>query len=296
MQTKKIDPRDMPPRNFVFLVDSSGSMQPENRLPLLKKSLGMLVDQLGERDRVAIVTYAGEARLVLDATSGDRREAIRSAINSLHSGGSTNGGGGIVMAYDIAAKNLIAGGLNRVILGTDGDFNVGVSDDGSLVRMIEERRKSGVFLTILGYGMGNLRDWAREARPSRQRALRHARLRTSPAAVRRAARASSPSPRTPQVPDRVQSIEDRRLPARRLREPAGWLIRDFNDDAKDAGDPAAGTASPCCTSWCPPAPTQVPGIDPLKYQKLELTKAAESDEWLTLKLRYKDPKRRRASC
>src|SRR5262249_11745001 len=140
LRARTLDAESLPPRNFVFLVDTSGSMQAYNRLPLLKESLGLLVDQLTARDRVAIVAYAGYAGLVLPATPGNRREVIRAAIDGLHASGSTNGGEGIVLAYRLAQENFIKGGLNRVILGTDGDFNVGVTNEGDLTRLIDEKR------------------------------------------------------------------------------------------------------------------------------------------------------------
>src|SRR5262249_2013113 len=158
LAARKLDPAQMPPRNLVFLIDTSGSMGPPTPLPLLKSSLRLLVDQLTPRDRVAIVAYAGSAGLVLPSTPGSERDTIRDSLDRLHAGGSTNGGEGIVLAYQIAQKNFIKGGVNRVILGTDGDFNVGVTSEGELVRLIEQKRKSNVYLTILGFGMGNLKD------------------------------------------------------------------------------------------------------------------------------------------
>src|SRR5262249_5800656 len=158
VQSRKMDPKQMPPRNFTFLVDVSGSMSPENRLPLLKESLKMLAEQLTEKDRVSIVVYAGSSGLVLPPTPGNNKGLILGAIDRLSAGGSTNGGEGIVLAYKTAEESFIKDGVNRVILGTDGDFNVGVTNQGDLVRLIEEKRKSGVFLSVLGFGMGNLKD------------------------------------------------------------------------------------------------------------------------------------------
>ena len=145
-----------PASNLVFLLDVSGSMQPANRLPLLKQSLGLLIDQLGAEDRVAIVVYAGSSGCVLESTH-DKAE-MRLALGRLEAGGSTNGGSGIQLAYDIAKKNFIKGGVNRVILGTDGDWNVGITNQNDLFDLITQRAKSGVFLTALGFGMGNLKD------------------------------------------------------------------------------------------------------------------------------------------
>ncbi len=158
IQGEKIDVGQLPASNLVFLIDVSGSMSSENKLPLVKQSLSMLTDQLRPNDRVAIVVYAGAAGLVLESTSGADKPKIKAALEALESGGSTAGGAGIKLAYETARKNLIANGNNRVILCSDGDFNVGVSSEDELVKLIESERKSGVYLTILGYGMGNYQD------------------------------------------------------------------------------------------------------------------------------------------
>jgi len=158
IQGEKIDIGQLPASNLVFLIDVSGSMSSENKLPLVKQSLSMLTDQLRPNDRVAIVVYAGAAGLVLESTSGADKPKIKAALEALESGGSTAGGAGIKLAYETARKNLIANGNNRVILCSDGDFNVGVSSEDELVKLIENERKSGVYLTILGYGMGNYQD------------------------------------------------------------------------------------------------------------------------------------------
>src|SRR6185503_8269502 len=153
-----VAPAQVPARNLVFLVDVSGSMEDENKLPLVKSALRLLVPQLTAKDRVALVVYAGSSGLVLDATPGDRHEVILDALGRLEAGGSTNGAEGIQLAYDVATRHHIANGVNRVILCTDGDFNVGVSDEGSLTRLVEKEKERGVFLSVLGFGMGNLKD------------------------------------------------------------------------------------------------------------------------------------------
>ena len=158
LQGKKISMENAPPSNLVFLIDVSGSMQPSDRLPLLKNSLPFLVNQLTSKDRVSIVTYAGSSGLALASTSANNKGEILGAIENLESGGSTNGGGGIQLAYRMAQENFIQGGNNRVILATDGDFNVGLSSDDELVKLIENKRQSGVFLSVLGVGKGNLND------------------------------------------------------------------------------------------------------------------------------------------
>lgn len=158
LKAKTIAEDKRPATNLVFLIDVSGSMAAENKLPLVKQALSVLVSKMGEDDQIAIVTYAGEAGLKLNSTSGSQRAVIQKAIDSLQSGGSTNGAAGINIAYDTAIQSFIKGGANRVILCTDGDFNVGVSDDNTLVEMIQEKAASGVFLSVFGFGMGNLKD------------------------------------------------------------------------------------------------------------------------------------------
>jgi Ca-activated chloride channel family protein len=158
IQGKKIETKNLPPSNLVFLIDVSGSMSSEDKLPLVQKSLSMLVDQLSQQDNIAIVVYAGNAGLVLPSTSAAHKQVIKNAIQNLRAGGSTAGGAGIELAYKIAISNFKKEGNNRVLLCTDGDFNVGVSSDDALVKLIEEKRKSGVFLSVFGFGMGNYKD------------------------------------------------------------------------------------------------------------------------------------------
>ena len=158
LQAKDLPIDELPNSNLVFLIDVSGSMSDENKLPLLKKSLNLLVDKLRSDDKVSIVTYAGSASVVLKPTSGNDKNAIKNAIENLSASGSTAGADGIILAYDLAEKNFIKNGNNRVVLATDGDFNVGLSSEKELEDLIEQKRKSGVFLTCLGYGMGNYKD------------------------------------------------------------------------------------------------------------------------------------------
>jgi hypothetical protein len=158
LQGKVIAPEDLPPRNLVFLVDVSGSMMTPDRLPLVKRSLTYLVEHLSEQDKVALVVYAGAAGVVLPPTSGADKAAILEAIGRLEAGGSTNGGAGIQRAYALARQSFVEGGINRVVLASDGDFNVGVTSRSELVKLIERERESGVFLSVLGYGMGNYQD------------------------------------------------------------------------------------------------------------------------------------------
>ncbi|MCG9898624.1 MAG: von Willebrand factor type A domain-containing protein [Hydrotalea sp.] len=158
LQAKQLSTNELPPSHFVFLVDVSGSMMPANRLPLVKEGLLMLVEQLREQDRISIVVYASGTGVVLPSTSGYQKELIRKAINSLQAGGQTAGASGIQLAYKLAQENYVENGNNRVILCTDGDFNVGVSSDAALEKMIEQKRSTGIYLSVLGFGMGNYKD------------------------------------------------------------------------------------------------------------------------------------------
>jgi Ca-activated chloride channel family protein len=158
LQAPAIADADVPARNLTFLLDVSGSMSDPNKLPLLKQAMGLLVETLRPQDRVAIVVYAGSEGLALPPTEGSDKATIRAALADLTAGGSTNGAAGIQLAYQLAQKTFIEGGINRVILCTDGDFNVGVTSEGDLTRLIEEKREAGVFLTVLGFGFGNLKD------------------------------------------------------------------------------------------------------------------------------------------
>ena len=158
LRGKDIDKSELPPSNLVFLLDVSGSMDQPNKLPLLKSALKLLVNELRAQDRVAIVVYAGAAGVVLESTPGNHKEIIMQALDNLQAGGSTAGGQGIMLAYKIAEKNFIREGNNRIILATDGDFNVGVSDNASMERLVEEKRGLGVYMTVLGFGMGNIKD------------------------------------------------------------------------------------------------------------------------------------------
>ncbi|MDX1396722.1 MAG: von Willebrand factor type A domain-containing protein [Gemmatimonadota bacterium] len=163
VQGRSVDLEDLPPGNLVFLLDVSGSMHAPDKLPLLKQSMRLLVNELRAEDRVAVVVYAGAAGLVLESTSGRHKERILEAIERLEAGGSTAGGAGLRLAYDVARRNFAEGGNNRVILATDGDFNVGASSDAEMTRLIEKEREAGTFLTVLGFGMGNLKDSKMEA-------------------------------------------------------------------------------------------------------------------------------------
>ncbi len=292
LKGKQFDADHLPPRNFVFLVDTSGSMDEPNRLPLLKAGLSMLVEQLNENDRVSIVQYAGRAGLVLPPTPGDEKAEIRRALDSLYASGSTNGGEGIVLAYRLAEKTFIQGGINRVILGTDGDFNVGVTDAGSLVRLIEQKRKTGVYLTVLGFGMGNLKN--AEMEQLAHHGNGHYAYIDSEIEARKVFVEQGLSLVTIAKDVKLQvEFNPAKVGAYRLIGYENKLLRaeEFNDDGKNAGDLGVGHTVTALYEIVPAGlPLPTPGVDPLKYQKtVQPTDRAASGEWLTVKLRYKDP-------
>jgi Ca-activated chloride channel family protein len=291
MQARLFDATKRPPRNLVFLVDTSGSMDEPNRLPLLKRSLEMLVGQLDEDDRVAIVTYAGNTGLVLPSIPGNLKGEILAALGRLDAGGSTNGGAGIALAYRIACKNYIRGGLNRVILGTDGDFNVGTTG-ADLVHLVEDQRRAGVYLTILGFGMGNLKYDIME-KLSQAGNGHHAYI-DSEAEARKVFIEQGATLVTVAKDVKLQvEFNPQRVAGYRLVGYENRLLQaqDFNDDAKNAGAIGSGHTVTALYELVPAGrPVPAPGIDPLKYQEpATTTPAADSGEWLTVKLRYKDP-------
>ncbi|MFH1037420.1 MAG: von Willebrand factor type A domain-containing protein [PVC group bacterium] len=285
--------KQRPPGNLVFLLDVSGSMSPSNKLPLLKRAMKMLVEQLNGNDRVAIVVYAGASGLVLPSTTGDNQEALRDALERLESGGSTNGGAGIQLAYDTAAQHFIDGGVNRVILATDGDFNVGVTNRGDLVRLIEDKAKSGVFLTVLGFGMGNIKDSALEQLADKGNG-NYAYLDTIREAKKVLVEEMGSTLVTIAKDVKIQvEFNPAEVAAYRLIGYENRMLRDedFNDDTKDAGEIGAGHTVTALYEIVPPgSDIDLPEVDPLKYQRPAGTAgAAAGGELLTLKLRYKEP-------
>jgi secreted protein with Ig-like and vWFA domain/anti-sigma factor RsiW len=288
------------PVNLVFLVDVSGSMQPPEKLPLLVKGLKLLAESLTGRDRLSIVTYAGSAGVRLAPTPGDQRAAIHGVLDSLAAGGSTNGEGGIRIAYDLARAAFIPGGANRVMLATDGDFNVGVSDTDALVSMIQQQAKTGVFLTVLGFGTGNLQDSRMESLADKGNGqyfyidsfqeARRALLEQAAGALVTIAK---------DVKIQVE-FNPARVGHYRLigYENRALAARDFNDDRKDAGEIGAGHTVTALYELVPPGvQPEPPQVDALKYQsvpeapKPEPADAARpaSGELMTVKLRYKRP-------
>ena len=282
----------MPPRNLVFLIDTSGSMDAPNRLPLLKKALGLLVDTLTPQDRVSVVTYAGECHLNLPPTPGDRKQTIKAAVESLSAQGCTYGEGGIRLAYSQAATSFIENGVNRVILATDGDFNVGVSSEGDLVRLIEEKRKTGVYLTVLGFGMDNLQDAKLEQLAHHGNG--HYAYIDSLDEARKVFQDQGGSLVTVAKDVKLQvEFNHAQVSAYRLIGYENRLLKneDFRDDGKDAGDMGSGHTVTALYEVVPAGVhVAIPEAGDLKYQaKPADTPAARSGEWLTFRMRYKDP-------
>ncbi|HEV8132822.1 MAG TPA: von Willebrand factor type A domain-containing protein [Acidobacteriota bacterium] len=293
LKGREIDLNHRPASNLVFLIDVSGSMQPEERLPLLKRAMRLLVEQLTGKDRVAIVVYAGNSGLVLPSTSCSSREPILRALDNLEAGGSTNGGSGIQLAYDTAVANFIKGGTNRVILATDGDFNVGVTNQGDLTRLIQEKAKSGVFLSVLGFGMGNYKDSTLEKLADKGHG-NYAYIDTLSEARKVLVEEMSGTLLTIAKDVKIQvEFNPAEVEAYRLIGYENRIMRheDFNDDKKDAGDIGAGHTVTALYEIVPKGvPIDVPGVDPLKYQRpMDQTRAAHTGELMTLKLRYKEP-------
>ena len=293
LKGQELEMEQRPSSNLVFLLDVSGSMQPANRLPLLKNAMRLLVDRLGEKDRVAIVVYAGASGLVLPSTSSNQKGEILAALENLRAGGSTNGGSGIRLAYQTAVSNFIAGGVNRVILATDGDFNVGTTNQGDLTRLIEDNAKSGVFLTVLGFGMGNYKDSTLEKLADMGNG-NYAYIDTINEARKVLVDEINSTLVTIAKDVKIQiEFNPLQVSAYRLIGYENRLLRkeDFNDDTKDAGEIGAGHTVTALYEIVPAGRgLQIPGVDPLKYQTpMGTTDVAQSGELLTLKLRYKRP-------
>ncbi len=295
LQGKRIPAENLPPSNLVFLIDVSGSMDQPNKLPLLKASFKLLSDQLREQDRVAIVVYAGAAGLVLPPTPGSDKQSIKAAIDKLEAGGSTAGGAGIQLAYRIAKENLAKNGNNRVILATDGDFNVGISSEGELVRLVEKERESGVFLTVLGFGMGNYKDHKMQELADKGNG-NHYYIDEIEEAKKVLVREFGGTLFTIAKDVKLQiEFNPAQVQGYRLIGYENRLLakEDFNDDKKDAGDMGAGHTVTALYEIIPVGvETNLLGsVDPLKYQKGQTAPMAQdaAKEWLNIKLRYKEP-------
>lgn len=292
LQAKTVPTHHLPASNLVFLIDVSGSMGDANKLPLLVSSLKLLTDQLREQDRVAIVVYAGSSGLVLPSTSGADKTTIKDALNKLSAGGSTAGGAGLALAYKVATQNFIKGGNNRIILATDGDFNVGASSDAAMQRLIEEKRQSGVYLTVLGYGMGNYKDSKMETLADKGNG-NYAYIDNITEAKKVLINEFGGTLFTVAKDVKLQlEFNPAKVQAYRLIGYENRLLsnEDFNDDKKDAGEIGSGHTVTALYEIIPVGENSefIASVDQLKYQK---TKAITShnDELLTIKLRYKEP-------
>ncbi|NOT51206.1 MAG: VWA domain-containing protein [Chitinophagaceae bacterium] len=293
LQGKEIPLDNLPASNMVFLVDVSGSMDEPNKLPLVQASMKMLVDQLREKDKVAIVVYAGNAGLVLPSTSGANKIKIKEAIDNLEAGGSTAGGEGIKLAYKIAGENFLKNGNNRIILATDGDFNVGVSSDDDLVRMIEKERKSGVFLSVLGYGMGNYKDNKMQQLADKGNG-NHSYIDNINEAKKVLVSEFGSTLFTIAKDVKIQiEFNPSKVQAYRLvgYENRMLAAEDFNDDAKDAGELGSGHTVTALYEIIPVGVKDdfSKSVDPLKYQSNDKKIVSNTDEIMTIKLRYKKP-------
>jgi len=303
LKGRELSTADRPAANLVFLVDVSGSMDEPNKLPLVQESLRMLVEKLKPEDHVAIVVYAGSSGLALPSTPASHRQEILDVLDRLHAGGTTNGAMGIQLAYDVAKANFIAGGVNRVILATDGDFNMGVTDRGDLVRLIQEKAKSGVFLTALGFGMGNYKDATLEQLADKGNGA-YAYIDSAREARKVLAEQVNGTLAVIAKDVKVQvEFNPAKVQAYRLIGYENRLLKkeDFNNDKIDAGDIGAGhtvtalyEVVPVGVEWKSDST-----VDPLKYQRPVGSPLAgdesrpralpTTNELLTVKLRYKAP-------
>lgn len=293
LKGKEIPVENLPASNMVFLVDVSGSMDEPNKLPLVKASMKLLTDQLREQDRVAIVVYAGNAGLVLPSTSGAEKQQIKDAIDELQAGGSTAGGEGIQLAYQTARNHFIQNGNNRIILATDGDFNVGISSDDELVRLVEKERKSGVFLSVLGFGMGNYKDNKMQQLADKGNG-NHSYIDNISEARKVLVNEFGSTLFTIAKDVKLQlEFNPARVQAYRLLgyENRVLAAEDFNDDQKDAGELGSGHTVTALYEIIPVGVKDefTRSVDPLKYQEPQKKTVTSADEMLTIKLRYKKP-------
>jgi Ca-activated chloride channel family protein len=293
LRGQSVDKTSLPPSNLVFLIDVSGSMSDPNKLPLLKSAFNLLVNELRAQDRVAIVVYAGAAGLVLESTPGNRKEAILAAIDNLEAGGSTAGGAGLKLAYAEAEKNFIKGGNNRIILATDGDFNVGESSNGGMERLVEEKRELGVFITVLGFGMGNVKDDKMELIADKGNG-NYSYIDNLQEARKVLVREFGGTLFTIAKDVKFQiEFNPARVSSYRLIGYENRLLNDedFNDDKKDAGEMGAGHNVTALYELVPAGSDEtLPSIDPLKYQNSDRNEInKEYAELLTIKVRYKKP-------
>jgi Ca-activated chloride channel family protein len=293
LQGKNLEGENIPPSNLVFLIDVSGSMGSPNKLPLVQQSLKLLVNKLRPQDRVSLVVYSGNAGLVLPSTSGSEKDKIIAAIDRLKSGGSTAGGQGIELAYRIAKQNFLKSGNNRVILATDGDFNVGVSSDAELTRLIEGKRDQGIFLTVLGFGTGNYKDGKMEQLANKGNG-NYAYIDTLFEAKKVLVNDLRGTLFTIAKDVKIQvEFNPQKVQAYRLIGYENRLLenQDFNDDKKDAGEIGSGHSVTALYEVIPAGVetnVKLPDVDNLRYQNVNTTNP-NNDEIMLVKLRYKSP-------
>ncbi len=293
LQGKRINTDELPASNLVFLVDVSGSMSAQNKLPLLKSSMKMLVNEMRPTDKISIVVYAGAAGLVLAPTEGKNKKTILESLDKLQAGGSTAGGAGIQLAYKVAREQFIEGGNNRIILATDGDFNVGASSNAEMQRLIEEKRDQGIFLTVLGFGMGNYKDSKMEILADKgngnyayiDNILEAKKVLVTEFGGTLFTIAKDVKIQVEFNPKEVQAYRLIGYENRKLRD------EDFNDDSKDAGELGSGHT---VTALYEIIPTGVDShfgatVDPLKYQNRRPADRGTEGELFTVKFRYKEP-------
>ena len=293
LQARRVDTRELPPSNLVFLIDVSGSMQSPDKLPLVQRAFRALVQELRPGDRVAIVVYAGAAGLVLPSTPGTRKEEILDAIDRLEAGGSTAGGAGLRLAYDVAREHFLPEGNNRVILATDGDFNVGVSSDAEMIRLVERRRGEGTFLTVLGFGTGNLKDTKMEQMADHGNG-HYAYIDSYNEARKVFVREFGGTLFTVAKDVKIQvEFNPARVQAYRLLGYENRLLarEDFADDRKDAGELGAGQSVTALYEVVPVGADPVTlADDSLTYQHVSVRPSARaSRDLLTVRVRYKAP-------
>jgi Ca-activated chloride channel homolog len=293
LKGKEVPVDKLPPANLVFLIDVSGSMQSEDKLPLLKSAFKLLVQQLRPQDRVAIAVYASSEGLVLPSTRGSDKQAILAVLDNLEAGGCTAGAAGIKLAYQTALDNFIKGGNNRVILATDGDFNIGVSSTSELLSMIEEKREHGVFLSVLGFGTGNLKDSRMEQLADKGNG-NYAYIDNLSEARKVLVSQMGGTLFTIAKDVKIQvEFNPAKVKAYKLIGYENRLLNkeDFNDDKKDAGELGSGHTVTALYEIIPAGSHEtLPGVDDLKYQTTALSPdAKQSPELMTVKLRYKDP-------
>lgn len=298
LRAREVEMADRPPANLVFLLDVSGSMSPEDRLPLIQRAMRVLVSELRDDDRVAIVTYSGRSGVALPSTAVAHRGSILHTIDGLRAGGNTNGGAGIQLAYDVAEHNFIPGGVNRIILATDGDFNVGMTSDYALLDLIERKARSKVFLTVLGVGRGNLNEAMMERLADRGNGV-YAYIDSFHEARRILGEQATGTLQTVAKDVKIQvefnpaTVEGYRLIGYENRMLAA---RDFNDDRRDAGDVGAGHSVTALYEIVPAGRSVPWGIDPLRYQRparepeyVPSSRGERSGELFAVKCRYKQP-------